>query len=77
MKTNQKRQTTTSRSAINTNENTIFKKKKEIPIVNYHLKNNKRAGRDDIKVKLLKFQTEEVAKEIAVIYLPGITQRKQ
>ena len=41
---------------------------KEIQIAINQLQNNKSAGRDTVKAELLKYGTEEIAKEIAIIY---------
>ena len=40
----------------------------EIQIAINQLQNNKSAGRDNVKAELLKYGTEEIAKEIAIIY---------
>lgn len=55
-----------SKSTTNINENTIFKRRNTNSY--NQLENNKSAGRNGIKAEFLKFEKEELAKEIAVIF---------
>ena len=50
--------------------------KEDISIVINQLKNNKKAGRGGIKIELIKFGTNEPAKEIAVVFNEIANTRK-
>ena len=54
-----------SKSTTNINENTIFKRRNTNSY--NQLENNKSAGRNGMEAEFLKFEKEELAKEIAVI----------
>ena len=53
-----------SKSTTNINENTIFKRRNTN---SYNQLENKSAGRNGMEAEFLKFEKEELAKEIAVI----------